>query len=680
MATINGSSGDDTLVGTPLSDIITPLTGRDTVDGGAGRDRLIIDYSALRVSGSILFGPETRAVGTALEGSLASVVSTDRISFSNIEDLDITFGSGRDRFFFRADNALQRQTVSVNGGGDFDSLVLTLYGVGDARFRLGSDGTMVSNLGLRFSNFEQYVISLGAGNHTVVTGGGSDTVRTEDGNSTISAGDGDDGVYLGTGVNSVSLGAGNDVTSSRGGTFFAAGGDGEDVLTFTASPTDASTLAVNAGVARLGTTLNAREFEQFNITLGSAADRVSLIDTRADIVGGDGDDVFNVVRPRSVEIDGGGGYDSATFSLGSGNAIGEIRSDPAGGFSNAFSFSVGFTSIENLTITMGSGNDLFTANVSALAQGARMRVDGGAGSDTLSLDFSGLPWARTSVDASGTLTIRTGVFSGFESASLIGSPGNDILFGLAGGNMIDGGKGHDVIHASLGNDTLYGGEGWDTFHIAGGNDTVYGGPGNDTYYIASGANATVSEYSREGTDTVYTADGGGFGVERIFLTGSADAVITGFGGANLLVGNSGNNVLYAEEGNDELQGGEGFDQLFGGTGKDVLIGGAGGDYFRFDTLETSAVADEIRDFIPGEDAIDLFRSVFTAFEDLPQGSNPVAAFVAGTAATTAAHHLIYDRTTGNLSYDPDGVGGEAQILIAILTTKPDLAATDIFLS
>ncbi|MFM7578289.1 MAG: hypothetical protein ACKO5Q_15290, partial [Microcystaceae cyanobacterium] len=42
-----GTNGNDTITGTSGNDVISPLLGYDAVDGGAGNDLLIVDYSSL---------------------------------------------------------------------------------------------------------------------------------------------------------------------------------------------------------------------------------------------------------------------------------------------------------------------------------------------------------------------------------------------------------------------------------------------------------------------------------------------------------------------------------------------------------------------------------------------------------------------------------------------------------
>ncbi|MFM6344962.1 MAG: hypothetical protein ACKPFK_07420, partial [Dolichospermum sp.] len=51
-ANFTGTNGNDNIVGTFGDDTISPLRGVDTVDGGAGNDLLIIDYSSNTYTGS----------------------------------------------------------------------------------------------------------------------------------------------------------------------------------------------------------------------------------------------------------------------------------------------------------------------------------------------------------------------------------------------------------------------------------------------------------------------------------------------------------------------------------------------------------------------------------------------------------------------------------------------------
>jgi Ca2+-binding RTX toxin-like protein len=50
----------------------------------------------------------------------------------------------------------------------------------------------------------------------------------------------------------------------------------------------------------------------------------------------------------------------------------------------------------------------------------------------------------------------------------------------------------------------------------------------------------------------------------------------------------------------------------------------------------------------------------------------------GTSATTASQRFIYNKTTGALFFDADGLGGAAQVQLATLNPGLTLTKADIF--
>ena len=120
------------------------------------------------------------------------------------------------------------------------------------------------------------------------------------------------------------------------------------------------------------------------------------------------------------------------------------------------------------------------------------------------------------------LDINT-ICNGLE-ATIVGTPGDDVINGTNGDDVIVGLGGNDVINGGNGNDVICGNAGDDT--INGGNldDLLFGGFGNDA-----------------------------------------------------LSGGNGNDSLAGDAGNDSLIGDKGDDTLTGGTGADSFSGGQGVD-------------------------------------------------------------------------------------------------------
>jgi Ca2+-binding RTX toxin-like protein len=107
----------------------------------------------------------------------------------------------------------------------------------------------------------------------------------------------------------------------------------------------------------------------------------------------------------------------------------------------------------------------------------------------------------------------------------------------------------------------------------------------------------------------------------------------------------------------------------------VLTGGAGADKFLFNAMETSANRDTITDFAVAEDKIQFSKSVFTGFTG---NSVTASMFASSTGTMLASTRLIYNNTTGVLSYDADGSGTQSQAIeVALIgvNTHAQLAAS-----
>ena len=224
--------------------------------------------------------------------------------------------------------------------------------------------------------------------------------------------------------------------------------------------------------------------------------------------------------------------------------------------------------------------------------------------------------------------------------NLIGSAHNDILTGNKAANNIYGGAGQDTLNGGEGDDYLDGGTGADKLN---------GGAGNDAYMVDD-AGDTVTELENEGEDHVYSSIDYTLGNHLEHLTLIGTTAITG-------QGNEGNNTLTGNGIGNTLNGMAGDDRIIGGTGSDTLTGGEGRDTFVFDTVLDGSV-DNITDFTPGQDIIELKATVFESLT-----SNTMEEW---------EQYVQYHKDTGYLTYDRDGSGKGDAVHFATLSPNLDI--------
>lgn len=265
-----------------------------------------------------------------------------------------------------------------------------------------------------------------------------------------------------------------------------------------------------------------------------------------------------------------------------------------------------FGQAETVSITGSAGND--TIRVEALDSQftGSIRIDAGAGDDTVDATAAGV--AVSVRGGAGDDTIRTGSgddrVDGEMGRDLISTgAGNDSIYGGAAADTIDGGDGNDLINAQGGSgDRLTGGLGDDTLRGGGGKDAVFErgdvnfvltngsltGLGNDVLVgveaarLTGGSSANTIDATRfSGQSTLDGGSGndlliGGRSADRL-LGRDGNDTLQGGGGRDALLGGDGDDSLQGDNGHDILRGGEGNDSLDGGAGKDTLKGDAGND-------------------------------------------------------------------------------------------------------
>jgi Ca2+-binding RTX toxin-like protein len=205
-----------------------------------------------------------------------------------------------------------------------------------------------------------------------------------------------------------------------------------------------------------------------------------------------------------------------------------------------------------------------------------------------------------------------------------------------------------------------------------GADTLIGGDGNDTY-VVDNINDVIQETGADAGDSVrswvdWTLSDS---LENLTLLGTKSLNGTGNSLDNSLTGNGAANLLNGGEGNDTLK---------GLSGNDTLTGGFGADTFAFTTpLNALRNVDTITDFVSGVDKIELASAIF---KDIGFTGSPSthAFFHAGSTAQDEDDRILYDQSTGALSYDADGSGALAAVQFAVLSGAPVMLYTDLLVA
>jgi Ca2+-binding RTX toxin-like protein len=451
--TLVGSDGDDMLIGGDGNDIITGGRGNDTAFLGAGNDTFVwnpgdgsdivegqaghdvlqfnganvgenIDLSAngsrLRLTRDV--GNVTMDVNGVEQVNLAARGGADTITVNDLTgtgvtdvnlDLAGTPGAGDG----------QADTVVVNGTAGVDTI--TVSGTGTTAVVAGLSATVhiaqaegaldslrVNALGgndrINASALQAGVIAL-----TEDGGSGDDVLVGSQGNDLILGGQGSDVALMGAGDDTFvwNPGDGSDVVEGQGG---------HDTLQFN-----------GANVAE-------------NIDLSANGSRLRL--TR-DI----GNVTMDVNGVEQVNLTARGGADTITVNDLTGTGVTDVNLDLAGTPGSG----VGDGQADTVIVNGTAGNDTISAagdasgvTVSGLA--ARVHITGSeAANDQLVINALG---GDDVVEAAG-------LAAGAVRFTANGGDGNDVLIGSQGDDVLVGGAGDDVLIGGPGNDTLDGGTG-----------------------------------------------------------------------------------------------------------------------------------------------------------------------------------------------------------------------------
>ena len=606
-----GSSVSNTLLGGQGSDLIEGRAGADLLDGGEGNDTASYEHAGSSVAASL----------TLQSGSLGDAAGDVLLNFENLTGsayADLLTGNA-------GANALQ--------GGDGDDTLQGMAGSDTLSGGAGSDtasyadASTAVNVSLTapstntgeaagdvFNSIENLtgsafddqltgdagnnVLDGGLGNDFLVGGAGADALLGGAGIDTVSYASAKGAVSVnlltGKGAGSDAQGdtladienlIGSEQSDSLTGSLLAnrlEGGSGDDTLDGSAG---ADTLlggggndqyvVDNAGDLVIEAADEGTDLVQSSVSYALTANVENLQLTGSADINATGNELANDIRGNSGNnlIDGGTGADTMAGGTGDDTYWVENRGDlviedeGAGVDTVISSISYKLTAnVDNLTLTgsgplSGTGNDL--SNVIIGNAGDNV-IDGGAGADTMSGAAGDDQYI---VDNAGDRVIEA-----YGEGTDLVYAGVSFTLGQNIENLTLTGTGNiDAIGNALAN-SLLGNSGNNLLDGASGADTMAGGSGDDTYVIDN-VGDVVSELEAQGVDTVrssidYTL---GANLENLTLTGNANLSGTGNSADNILQGNDGDNVLDGRSGADTMSGGAGNDTYIVDNTRDVVV-------------------------------------------------------------------------------------------------------------
>ena len=514
---LDASDGNG-IVGNAGNNLVTVTAGIDAVNGGAGVDRLVVDY---RLATGAVTGDSTSNFAEAEGGGRAVTITA-----GTFENFTVLTGTGADTLtvgdganVITAGNGANTITTGngnnlVTGGVDADTITT---GAGNDTIE-GGAGTNTISAGQGFN-----IVTGGAGADTITALDGGNTIDAGNGTNHVTTGAGADTILTGTGADTIVSGAQDDLITARGGADNVDAGAGSDRLIIDYSAMTTNVLGgVVSGTLAAGFTGHIEDqqtsqvdfvgVESFVITTGSGNDRVITGGGADTLTGGAGNDT----------LDGGAGNDVMTGGLGDDHFLIDSAGDVV---------------IE----AEGQGTD--TVWISAVA------------AVTISANIEIVRMYGAGSQATGTNSAEQLVANAAVASTLNGGGGDDVLWGSLLNNTMNGGGGDDIMRGQ------------------GGGGTWTGGLGND-HFVVSNLNTTLLENPGEGADTAWVSINGytvGSNIEVIYLGGTANQVTGGATGTQIVA-----NSLFASN----LQGGGGDDVLWGSGFVDTLDGGAGNDIFR----------------------------------------------------------------------------------------------------
>lgn len=689
---VRGSVLDDSFTGSNGDDRFILDGGNDTVNGGAGFDRVRYDRNGYtNISVDLQAGFATGLWnGAAFRHSLTSIefirgsfgddtirgsAANERFESRGGNDLFVYIG-GQDVIsdFAGGSGASDRIDVSEMSVSSFAQLqsLMTQAGANTVITFSGGNTLTLNNVTIGnlaaddfvFATAGATVLNGTAGDDTLTGTSGDDIINGFAGNDTINAGAGNDTINPGdnigglTGFEDIRTGAGNDTVSfasantgffnliydyatsgiaatinGASGSVVENGGIGTDSLT--------GLDRIDGNIGGLSITGSAAA-DTFNITLSDPTDFLQIRPYG-------GNDTITNNGPGFVRVDYRGATGGIVVDLT--RSTGQIINDGNGGTDTLIGAIYEIAgSFQADTITGNAGDNSFILN------GGNDVLNGGGGFDRLRYDRNGV----NNLNVNLTTGIITGTWNNVafnHTVSSIehvrGSMSNDTVIGSIASERFEGRGGNDAFIYNGGDDVITDFDGGgqaqpgDTLDVRAMGISSWGQM--QGLMRQTGSNVSIT-FSPGNTVTLNNTT-----IANLF----ADDFILTFAGSGITVnGTSGDDVLFGAPGNDTLNGFAGSDILNGEAGDDIINpGDNAGGFAGYDTIHSGI----------GNDTITFIDAV-TGFFDLryDHASSGIAVTINGATGQVVELRGLGTDTLQNLDRIDGNVGG-----LAIFGTTAD---------
>ncbi|MGQ0674259.1 MAG: beta strand repeat-containing protein [Hyphomicrobium sp.] len=477
------------------------IVNTGTITGRGGSAAIIVEDNCVIDNGGVIRG----GFGVQFNGS-SRLINSGEI-----------FSSGSSRFAVFGDAGTQE----VTNAGLIDGDVVLADGLDLVNNLEGGTINGTVSMGAGSSPLFDFVTNRGTITQSVTFGDGTDfftnfatgnvgAVVMNGGNDSFdNTGRINSNVFLGTGSDTLTNAGfiGGDADLGTSTTTDSVENSGTILGSVLMNSTTASTL-INHGSGIIGAV---------NMGTGTGANTLQNLGlVRGNVQTGNGDDTV-------TNIDG---VIAGTVSLGSGNDI----------FTGGASRERVSDGLGNDVIALEGGDDTYLISPAFTGDNGNDEIEGGAGSDTIDarLLISGVTIDLDDEFATGLRIANDAIF-GFEN--VIGSNFTDTITGSATENRLVGGNGNDTLTGLAGNDRLLGGLNRDLLTGGAGRDILSGGTGNfiDTFDFNATSESGVTAATRD-VITDFISSGASNDIINL-LTIDADTTLAGNQGFNFIGGN-----------------------------------------------------------------------------------------------------------------------------------------------